>query len=203
MKHTCTLLFLLTCSSISFAQILYGLKGGVHLSDIAITNYINPDVEEDYSLKAGIHGGIFLSADVAEKVRLSSELQYSKRGVNAIENINLHYISLSLLPQYRFADRFWIEFGPELGYLVSATSKYGNVSNVWNNKLDIGLDAGVQTEVSDKITVGIRYYAGFSSVIDAGESRDINNNPTGETIKYQNTALQLSIYFTIGRKDFE
>lgn len=203
MKNVYLLLILITSPWLCTAQLSYGIKGGVHLSDVAITNYINQDVESDYNLKGGFHGGVFAASALSEKIQLAVELQYAKRGVSAIENINLHYINLSLLPQYRFADHFFVELGPELGYLVSANSRYGNVGNIWNNKLDIGLDAGIHAELSDKIGVGLRYYAGFSSVVDAGESRDINNFPTGETIKFQNRALQLSLYYKVGEKSFD
>jgi hypothetical protein len=186
----------------SAAQLDYGIKAGGHISDIVITNYINPDAESDYNLKLGFHAGAFARLQVFPRFHLGSDFQYTNRGVDAIGEINLHYISLSLLPLYSLSEKFMIELGPEFGYLFSAKSAYGNVSNIWNNKLDVGMDAGLYYKFYKKFTAGLRYYIGFSSVIDPTAMRDSNNIPTGETIKYQNRSLELSAYYTIGSVDY-
>ena len=190
------LIFLWSVSS-GWSQVLYGIKGGLHLSDVVITNYINPDAESDFDLKPGIHAGLTGSAEIGEKVRLSCELLYANKGVRAIRNINLHYISLIIIPGYEVTHRFLLEGGFELGYLVTARSKYGDVSSTWNNKLDLGLIAGVRLVLSGPVSAGLRYNAGLSSVINVRE--DPGSNTPGESVKYQNRSLQLSLYCTFGK----
>lgn len=184
----------------SYSQIAYGIKGGLNISDVVINNYINPDAESDFDLKLGLHAGLFASTSVTEKFSFLSEILYSNKGVKAITPVNLHYINVPLLGRYMITEDLLVEVGPELGYLFSARSKYGDVSNTWDNKLDLGLDAGIQYEFSGTIAVGLRYYAGFSSVIDIRE-RDANNS-SGETIKYQNRVLQISVACKLGEKMF-
>jgi hypothetical protein len=191
---------LMLCVDTSNAQFKYGMKAGLNLSDIVINNYINPDAESDFDIKAGFHGGIFATGDFNEKLGSSIELLYSNKGVKAIGNVNLHYINLPLLVLYRISDKFILELGPEIGYLFAAKSQYGDVSNIWNNKLDIGLDGGAQFVLSKHLRLGLRYNAGFSSVIDISD--DSNSTTPGEPIKYQNRVLQAYVSYTLGEKLF-
>jgi hypothetical protein len=199
-KYLLALLLTTACIYVASAQLRYGVKGGLNLSDIVITNYINPDAESDFDLKIGPQAGLFTCFDVNEQFSFDVELVYSNRGVVAASRINLHYITLPLMTQYHINDKFLLEIGPDIGYLFSAKSGNGNVSNIYNNKLDIGLDGGAQLKVTEKLSVGLRYYAGFSSVVGGIDSRDTNNFPTNETIKYQNRALQLFVSYHVGEK---
>jgi hypothetical protein len=176
----------------------YGLKAGLNVSDVVITNYINADAESDYQMKTGVHGGFYGDVNITEKISLAAELMYSNKGVKAADRINLHYINIPLLTLYHITDKFLAELGPELGYLLMARSRHGNVGNTWNNKLDVGLDAGIRIIISDKLMSGLRYYAGFSSVIDSIDESGTNNVPSEEAIKYQNRVLQLSLYYNLG-----
>lgn len=199
MKNFLLILFALFSYAVNgIAQVQFGIKGGLNLSDVVINNYINPDAESDFDTKAGIHGGVFASTDLNEKFGLSAELLYSNKGVKAHSRINLHYINLPLLLQYNITDEFRVEVGSELGYLFAAKSKFGDERNIWNNKLDIGLDVGVQYLIWQNIKAGLRYNAGFSSIIDTMNS----NQTSGETIKYLNRVLQLSVSYQLGEKMF-
>lgn len=173
------------------AQISLGLKGGLNLSDVVINNATNnPDAESDFRMKAGMHGGFFGLADIGMRTSLGVELLYSNKGVNAITNINLHYISLPVLIRYSLSEKFVAEGGPELSYLVAAKSKYGNVSNVWNNSLDLGLDLGIAYLISPRLSANMRFNAGISSVIRNADS-------TGGKLRYQNRVLQLSLAYAL------
>lgn len=184
------LLLLLFFPTFSFAQTEFGLKGGLNISDVVMTNYINPDVESDLKLKTGLHAGAFVYGMLNERLGLAGELLYNNKGVKAVDNINLHYITLPLLVQYKLTDNIFGELGPELGYMVSATSRYGNASNTYNNKVDLSLDGGFRLDVS-KLVLGIRYCVGVFSVREPIESID------GEKIKYQNRVLQLTMGYKL------
>lgn len=179
-------LALLLLPTLGLAQTEFGVKGGLNISDIVMTNYINPDVEADLALKTGLHAGFFVTATVNERVGMSGELLYSNKGVKAISNINLHYITLPLLVEYRMSKTIFAEIGPELGYMFTATSRYGNVSNTYDNKVDLALDGGFRFD-SPKITFGVRYCVGMFSV---KEPIPFTNASGSEKIKYQNRVLQ-------------
>src|SRR5688572_5140450 len=134
---------LLFCAPlIVFAQpeMSVGIRGGLNLADVVINNVTDPDGESDFNLKPGFHAGVFAYADGGQRVGLGAELLYSLKGVRAITNINLHYITIPVFLRYEFSDKLIGEVGPEVGYLIVARSRYGNINNVYDNKVDIGLD---------------------------------------------------------------
>ncbi len=177
----------------AFTQIEYGIKAGLNISDIVITNYINPDVESDLRLKTGLHAGLLLSGMVDKQFGLVAELLYADKGVNAISKIHLHYITAPLLVQYQLTDNIFAELGPELAYLFSARSKHGNVSATYNNKIDLSLDAGFRIN-TPKLFFGLRYCAGLFNVKEPAEKFSFSGN---EKVKYQNRVLQLSVGYRI------
>jgi hypothetical protein len=91
------------------------------------------------------------------------------------------------------SDNLFAEIGPEPGYLFAARSENGNESNIYNNKLDMALDAGFRLNTS-KLWFAIRYCAGLFSV---RESPDNNVLTRGEKIKYQNRVLQFSVGYKL------
>jgi hypothetical protein len=175
-----------------FGQTEFGIKGGLNISDIVMTNYIDPDVEADLALKLGLHAGLFVNGMVNERVGMAAELLYSNKGVNANGKIHLHYITLPFLVQYQLADNIFAELGPEPGYLFSARSQYGSAANTYNNKFDLSLDGGFRFN-SAKLVFGLRYCVGVFSVREPIEIIGVSGS---EKIKYQNRVLQ----FWIGYK---
>lgn len=169
------------------AQTHFGMKAGLNLSDVVINNAFDPDVEPAFQMKPGVHAGFFLSVEGSEKFGFVAELLYSGKGVRAFNNINLHYVAFPILLRYHFHEKIFAEVGPEIGYLVSANSRYGNLNSTWDNKLDIGLDGGLQYKLG-KLLCGIRFNAGFSSVI-----RNAGSTPGGDRVRYQNRVAQLSL----------
>ena len=184
---------LIMVSSAAFAQTDFGLKTGLNISDVVMTNYINPDVESDLALKLGLHAGVFVSGKVNETIGMSAEVLYSDKGVKGGSNIHLHYVTLPMLIQYRLTDRIMAELGPEPGYMFSATSKYGNAANTYNNKFDLALDGGFRLDTRHMV-FGIRYCVGLFSVREPVEMV----GPSGpEKIKYQNRVFQFSLGYKL------
>jgi hypothetical protein len=199
MKRLCFLLFVLTLAAgPCLAQVQYGIKSGLNISDVVITNYINRDAESDFDLKLGLHAGLFGSVALNDKWSLGAELLYSDKGVKARSVVHLRYINSVFLVQYQVNKVLLVEGGGEIGYLFAARSKYGDVSSTWNNKMDVGMDAGIVYLMTPRLHAGLRYYAGFSSVIDV--THIPSSTTPGETIKYQNRVLQVSLYYAIEKR---
>jgi hypothetical protein len=181
-----------------WAQLTVGIKGGLNLSDVVINNVTdNPDAESDFKMKAGLHSGVFAIAAIGLRTGISADLLYSVKGVKAIDdNINLHYISLPVLFQYAITEKWIAEAGPELSYLLTVKSAYGNLNALWNNKIDLGLDLGVRYVFTSSLSAGLRFNAGFSSVIENSPT-----SSTGEKVRYQNRVLQVSLIYSL--KEFK
>lgn len=174
-------------------QTEFGIKGGLNISDIVMTNYINPDVEADLMLKFGPHAGFFLTGTVNERVGLAAELLYSSKGVKANGNINLHYIAMPLLVEYKLSEKIFAQVGPEFAYMFSATSEIGNATSTYNNKFDLGLDGGFRL-AARRLNFGVRYCVGMFSVRQPIEFTSASGN---EKIKYQNRVLQVFVGFKL------
>lgn len=178
--------------AVAFGQAEFGLKAGLNVSDVVMTNYIDRDVESDLTLKLGPHVGFFVNGMMHDRVGMAAELLYSNKGVKGISNIHLHYITLPLLFQYKLTDHIYAEVGPEPGYMFSARSGTGNVSNTYSNKFDLALDVGFRLDTR-KCLFALRYCAGFFSVKEPLE----NSVFPGEKVKYQNRVLQISFGYKI------
>lgn len=170
-------------------QTEFGVKGGLNVSDIVMTNFVDPDVEADLQLKTGIHGGIFINTIVDDRIGMAAELLYSDQGVKGLTSIHLHYMCLPLLMQYKLNERFSAELGPEPAYLFMAKSGHGDVSGTYNNKFDLSIDGGFRLDTS-KMCFVIRYCAGLFSVRGPFDKL-ATIGP--EKVKYQNRVLQISV----------
>lgn len=171
-------------------QVSLGVKAGLNVSDVVMTNYVNPDVENDLTLKAGLHAGVFVSTALEDRIGISTELLYSNKGVRGLENIHLHYLALPLLGTYRLGDHVMVELGFEPAYLVSARSAHGDVSSTYNNRFDLSLDGGLRLDIS-RLIVGLRYCVGLFSVRDPLQAQG------NEKIKYQNRVVQLTFGYKL------
>ena len=184
---------LISVSTVS-QDISWGLKGGLNVSDVVLNDVVNPDLEADYKAKIGWHSGVFTILQLDKAWSLSAELLYSRKGVNAVgTNINLNYACIPVLLKYSYSEKFRIEAGPEVGYLFLANSRYGNVSDVYNNNLDIAINIGCEFILTEKVFLGARFNAGFSNVI---EQDTYGGSPN---IKYQNRVLQFSVGYILGK----
>ena len=181
---------------ISFAdygQGYFGIKGGLNICDVVMNDITNPDAEDDFNFKLGVHSGFFANVAFNDSWGAAAELLYSGKGVKAAGTvINLHYVVLPLLLQYAIADNLKAEGGFELGYLVLADSKYGTVYS-WNNKLDLGLDIGLVFSLLKNAHMGVRFNAGILNVI-----QPVDANSNFSNVKYQNRVLSLTVGYTLG-----
>jgi hypothetical protein len=186
------LILFVAIPGVVYSQADLGIKAGLNVSDIVMTNYIDPDVESDLRVKAGLHAGLFIRAMTNERFGLIAEVLYSNKGVKAAgTDIHLHYIVLPLMFQYKLTDVTAAELGPEPGYLFSAHSRHGNANSIYSNRFDLSLNGGFRFD-TPKLIFGIRYSAGLFSV------REPQINGTGmEKIKFQNRVLQFSIGYKV------
>ncbi len=181
---------ILTMPFPAVGQMSYGIKAGINISDVVLNNMVDPDIESDYRAKFGMQGGLFVNTNFDDRTGLAIELLYSNKGVNVINNNHFHYIVIPFLARYNLDDNFVAEAGPELGYLVSARSKHGNINDIWDNNLDLGLDVGVQYD-AHRWLIGLRFNAGITSV-----QRNQGISP-GDRIRYQNRVLSFALAYKI------
>jgi hypothetical protein len=200
MKSISILLFLLLFLNDSYGQIHIGLKAGANLANIAI------DAPVDHKMKVGFHAGGMMQTRLSEKIIFQPELLFSQKGFEApsisfIENQteSLNYISIPLLLRYKTGKNFSILLGPEVGFLVSATSKTGDLKlNVIDSykKVDLGIDLALAYKIKH-IGLDVRYNYGVTN-LGTVHLRDRDGNTTyGATTK--NRVLQIGVLYSLSK----
>lgn len=159
-------------------DVKFGAKAGLNMSNFG------GDVENN-KMKAGFQVGGFAEIKISEKFAVQPELVFSNLGakfdldgVTATENLN--YIAIPVMAKYFVADKFSIEAGPQIGFLMSAKIKAeGESVDVKDefNSTDFGLNVGVGYDITENIGVGLRYTAGLSNIAkDSGDFKANNSN---------------------------
>ena len=196
----------LVAGTFAFAQTspTFGLKAGVNVSSISKDGY------DDAKSKAGFSGGVFMNLPVSEQFSIQPEVMYSQLGskvtnkysttvagntyqATSTAKLNLDYITIPVMFQFRATPAFYLEAGPEFGFLVSAKSKNtvsnGNGSGSDTNELNkdnfngfnFGLGLGLGFDITKNFGVNARYTAGFSDVTKpesdpSTDAKNRNNN---------------------------
>ena len=162
----------------------YGLKAGLNLS--TITN-------NGSSMKPGVHVGAIAHIHATPAFSLQPEIYYSNQGAkislvgsNADSRINLNYINVPILLQYNFHNGFRLQGGPQIGFLIEAKNKTGNLeTNV----------ASVYKTADFSIPVGLSYldYSGFG--LDMRYNIGVTNVVKNSSTSYRNSVLQLGVFY--------
>lgn len=184
--------------SMSFAQ-QFGIKAGANLSSISKDGY------EDTKSKVGFYGGLFMNAPLSEQFSIQPEVLYSQMGskvdykilgANASSTLKLDYITVPVMFQFRATPQFYIEAGPEFGFLVSAKAK-GEVNNSSStttldkdnfNSFNMGAGLGVGFDITKNVGINARYVAGFTDINKNGDT-SLNNSDN----KNRNNTFQLGL----------
>ncbi|WP_299885688.1 porin family protein [uncultured Lacinutrix sp.] len=206
------LLFFLTMLSVYAQQeeksnskkITYGLKGGLNLS--TPNGYLTDNTES----KLSFHLGAFAEIILSDKFAIQPELQYSIQGAEvnikttALGNFTVsdtyEYINIPIMVKYFITEKFNVEVGPQIGYLLNAERDYdimssSNLSSLNNitkdvERIDFGLNFGLGYKLSKHLNVGVRYNLGLSKVVN---SPAVTQPKPG---KLKNSVFQASIGYS-------
>lgn len=174
-----TSLFMLL--SVAAQEVHFGIKAGVNVSSVDITN------GDDYNSKAGLHVGGLAHIHISQHFALQPELIYSMQG-GKVENVNLklNYINIPLLAQYMINDGFRLQTGPQLGFLLSAKSKVGDVERSVKDDL---------SSIDFSWVFGAGYLFPSGVGIDARYNHGISNISDNTTYKSKNRVFQFGLFY--------
>ena len=193
--------------STATAQINLGVKGGLNFVNMAFGSPTFIPTQNQYRLS--YHVGIYEQSDINDRFSIRPELLFSNKGFRSGDalgksNVNLYYLSLPILAQYRIWDQLSVVLGPEVSYLLFARARTNagsvNLSSVWDRTLDVGIAAGLDYQVNEEVELGVRYTQGLLNVM-SGESLVPADelDPVLEAIdwKSQNRVFQLSVAYRL------
>lgn len=175
MKLKLTLIIAFAIASISNlnAQITYGVKGGLQMTNI--TNY-----HRDSNSRLGFQVGGFakIPLDSYNKMYLQPELLYlthgeDNEGDGFTEKYYINYIALPVLLKRYLSDdenTFFLEAGPTFMFKIIQNTESSFAAPVYNGDrdevatLDISLGLGLGYTIRRNYDIGIRYNYGFTDV---------------------------------------
>lgn len=164
-------------------DISFGVKGGLNIS--SVTNAVQYGTNS--SSLIGFHLGFFGEFMVSDKFAVQPELLYSTQGVKVDDSggnkidAKLDYINIPVMAKYYATNSFSLEFGPQIGFLVSAKEKSGGVTTDIKDatkSTDFGLNLGAGYDITKNMTLGLRYNFGLSQLqkdLATGESASKNS----------------------------
>ena len=186
-KIICLLLAGMSCSWAGAQSLKFGLKGGVNYSNVAG----DLQKEEIYNSKVGFHGG--LSANIGllgQALSIQPELLYSQKGYNYLneeavidglehENKgkrNFSYVDLPVVLRVK-ARGFFVEAGPQIGYLAGVQDKKEvSVNNIEDKDVEwlpkegmpeweAGYVAGLGFASNSGLSLGLRYNGRIDNLV--------------------------------------
>ncbi|MDR6762771.1 opacity protein-like surface antigen [Flavobacterium sp. 2755] len=171
-------------------DVKFGLKGGLNAS-----NFSGDTEGLDFKSRFGFNVGGFAEIKFSEKFAIQPEVLYSTQGAK-VDNFGLEidglgfftgdasfnfaYINVPVMFKYFAAEKFSLEAGPQIGFLVSAELKtkvdgYGSsTQDIKDNfeSIDFGLNLGAGYDFTENFFVGARYNLGLANIAKTEEGDD-------------------------------
>ena len=188
----------IAASSLVFSQ-QFGIKGGMNVSSISDDGY------DDTKSKVGYYGGVFVNIPASESFSIQPEVIYNNLGSEVkgtilgnsySQKLNLNYITVPVMFQYKATPQFYLEAGPEFGFLVSAKSTTTTNNSTSTAELDkdnfnnfnMGVGLGAGFDITKNVGINARYVAGFSDVTKPSSDPSTN-------AKNKNNTFQVGLNF--------
>jgi len=183
---------ILTFSFASAQDIKFGVKAGANFSTLT-----GDAVADDVEMKPGFHAGGLVEIKFTDKLSLQPEVLFSLQGAKTSDRfddglgnierteskVNLSYINVPVMLKFYPVKGFFIQAGPQVGFLVSAKSKdettFTDPGNLVTNEstevdikdnlktVDVAFNAGLGYDFTDNFFVDARYSFGLTNVYDA------------------------------------
>jgi hypothetical protein len=187
MRRIVLSLTLATVASAAAAQhVAFGLKAGP-----SYTKFRGIDPAQISSAsnayRLGFHAGVMAEVKVTDKFSIQPELLYSQKGaknklVDEIYTV-FSYLDLPVMVKARLGETgFFLEGGPQFGYLLRATSNFMQYSYNQRDsyeKVDVGYAAGLGYQLTSGPLLGFRFNGGLTRlnrpIINGGQIRASEN----------------------------
>jgi len=169
----------------------FGIKAGVNLAKLRPSDFSTNEPETN--LKTTFGGGAFVNIPLGTGgLAVQPEVMYSRQGSKVSQTMtvgsttstynyeqDLGYITIPVMLQWKSAGGFYVETGPQPGFLIAAQQEGPGTDTETENKdmmrgFDFSWGAGIGFLSRVGLGIGARYNHGFTNVLD----NDGDNNPS-------------------------
>ena len=185
-------------------EVKYGAKAGLNMSNFG-------GDAENTDMKIGFQIGGFAEIKISDKFSVQPELLFSTQGAKSEESgsesgysytsketLKLNYLNIPVMAKYYATEKFYVEAGPQIGFLMSAeaesedTVSFGGVTESestttdvkeFTNSTDFGLGLGLGYNFTENIGAGLRYTAGLSDIYKDSDGK-VNNSNIAISVAY-------------------
>ena len=165
-----TVVALLGLTNVNAQDIEFGAKFSLNFATH------NGDNTKDNGPVTDFSFGLMSEISISDKFSFQPELLYAGLGYSLgdadADIVELRYLTLPLLGKYYLTERFSLEAGPQVGFLLSAKQESTDIKDAFKT-LDFGASFGLSYKLDNGLNFGARYTLGLSDVI---ESKDFSNN---------------------------
>ncbi len=189
--------FLFFCSAIEAQSIFsFGVKAGANFS-----TFMGEGADGSDALIAPHVGGLVnFAATNAEgffKYVVQAEILYSMQGVKSgNDKTTLSYINVPIMVQrYIDASGFYIETGPQAGFLIGAKQKVDGSKTDIKRELktfDFSVYFGLGYRFNQGIGIGARYGLGITPINKSGSGHD-----------FKNTVISAGFFYEFGNRRWD
>jgi len=157
-------LFCMVASRSQAQKVTPGIKGGLNITDVTGLNGDN---------RLSGHIGLFLHSRINAMWSIQPEILYSGQGqqyLNVVRDevtMALSYIQVPIMFQFHPVKQFYVEFGPQIGFLISANIKNDDDKTEIDDgfkKVDAALCFGAGIQVTPMLGFYARYNAGIADI---------------------------------------
>ena len=190
----------------------FGIKAGANFAEFKVSSDNSTGTLPETQSRGSFNAGFFYNIPLGTSFRFQPELEYSGEGSRISQKITfpttytqtstdkLGYINLPLMLQWQSESGFYVEVGPQLGYLISAKNVMtGNnassgETNIKDNlkKMDFAGAGGIGYLSRVGLGIDARYVYGF---------RDIYNTEDGNNAgapELKNRVIQVGLFWQFG-----
>lgn len=196
-----SLLLLLFVTTQTFAQVKFGVKAGLNLSNVTDKDKFGNN-SAYYSMKTGFHLGVTAEFPVSEFFSFEPGLLYSTKGYiykdldyKATNSVNYLEIPMNAIYKINLGGaKLLVSAGPYVGYALSGKHKgtekgydFDNSIKIGNSDtddmkaLDYGLNIGAGVEIK-QMTIGVQYGFGLANIATYHDIKAYGSKISGKGI---------------------
>lgn len=193
----------------------FGVKAGVNMAkfEVGKDDFSPASLAPDATSNTSFNAGVFVNIPMSDVIRFQPELLYSGQGsklsgtvlgTNYQQTANLRYLTLPLMFQAQTSSGFFVELGPQFGYLLSAKTQNDAAGanddktdiKDYLDKFDFAVNGGIGYMTRIGLGINARYVYGLTNVLD------VKNNNSGSTFytsgELKNRVIQVGLFYQFG-----